>query len=109
MAVHFRTPRPRRLLEAFRNAIAEGEIQTWAEDERRGFTHSARQWLGKAYFLPVIYPDGLVFGLHPSTDTVTKTVYGVYHGRLIEAFLTHFDARFSVAEATAQPTDDDGL
>jgi hypothetical protein len=33
---------------------------------------------------------------------MTKTIYGVYHGRFIEMLLTHFDNEFSAASATAQ-------
>jgi hypothetical protein len=46
----------------------------------------------------------LVFGLLGQKSVVTTSVvYGVYHGRLIEMLLVHFDGSFSTATATALP------
>jgi hypothetical protein len=37
----------------------------------------------------------------------TKPLYGVFHGRFIEAMLTHFDDLFSSGTATAHATNSD--
>ena len=38
---------------------------------------------------------------------MSKLVYAVYHGRFIEALLTHFDMMFYEATALALADDDD--
>jgi hypothetical protein len=50
----------------------------------------------------------LVFNFvgHNKTTT-TRTIYGVYHGRFIDAMLTHCDDLFSAALASAMPTNSD--
>lgn len=44
----------------------------------------------------------LIFGLVGQKDiTMTKPIYGVYHGRFSEMLLTHFDLDFSNIIMTA--------
>ena len=59
-------------------------------------------------FFPSVEEDKLVFSiLGRKSKAMSKAVYGVYHGRLIEMLLTHFDTSFSRASASALPEGDD--
>ncbi len=50
-------------------------------------------------------PNELKFNVvRSSVANVSKSVYAVYQGRLIESFLEHFDKSFSGATATALAT-----
>jgi hypothetical protein len=103
MAVIVNTPKPKALLAAIRKNIDEKHIATWAYDEDGDFAHTAEQWLGQAWLRPSTQSGLFLLGLVGKEDTpMTKTVYGVYHGRFIEMLLTHFDGDFSSASATAQ-------
>ena len=100
----FQTDDPTALLKAFDNAIARGDqkggITTW-QKIGNDYTHVAAQWQMKAYFEPRIEAGKLVFNIvkNKSTD-VSVTVYGYYHGHLLETFLNHFDRLFYGAACT---------
>ena len=102
MAIIIDTSKPRELLASVKKAIDEGKVTTWSYDSEGDFTHTPDQWKGKAWLRPKIASSILTFGLLGNKDVImTKTVYGVYHGRFIEMMLTHFDNDFSEANATA--------
>lgn len=104
MAIIVTTSNPRKLLADIKEAIDAGTVETWKYDSDGDFTHSPHQWNLQAWFRPSIEPDGLLFRiLTPRNTTMSKTIYGVYHGRFIEMLLTHFDLNFARATASALP------
>jgi len=108
MAVKVICNNPLQLLSEIKSAIANGNIQTWQLDKDGDFTHAPVQWQYKAWMRPRITPGLLTFNiLGPSKSTLSKEVYGVYHGRFIEMLLTHFDVKFSEATASALATTGD--
>ena len=108
MAARFYTEKPKTLLRKFNEAIDAGEIRTWERDADGDYTHKASQWAKKAWFRPRTFEDRLVFNiLRPEGKSVDRTVYGYYHGHLIETFLVHFEENFTTGAATAKPTSDD--
>jgi len=110
MAVVVTTANPSSLLSAIKMAIDNDEVQTWSYDADGDFTHSVEQWARRAWFRPVVREESLVFNIiPPRTRTVTRAVYGVYHGRLVEMLLNHFDKRFTEVSATALPTGADRI
>lgn len=113
MAVKVKTGNPSDLLARIKRGINEGNIVTWSyatHNNRQYFTHetSDKQWKGKAWFLPSVDGDVLVFNIITTQGQKVSTVaYAVYHGRFIEMLLAHFDKDFSIAWATAMPTTGD--
>jgi hypothetical protein len=108
MAVNVQCSEPQELLNGIRKAIRDGSIETWLVDSDGDFTHAPTQWKHKAWFRPRVTDDRLIFNiLAPRGTDMTRTVYGVYHGRLIEMLLTHFDLKFARACATALATTGD--
>jgi hypothetical protein len=52
MALHFFTNNPHGLLSAFKKAIDDGRVVTWAYDKDGDFTHTAQQWKDLAWLRP---------------------------------------------------------
>jgi hypothetical protein len=105
MAVIVQTDKPSDLLKAIRKAIDDNVVETWSYDSDGDFTHTPSQWNKKAWLRPKVYTGELRFGILAPKDTkLSKTIYGIYHGRFIEILLDHFDTQFSLANATAQKT-----
>ncbi len=105
MAVYFKTDNPQELLNLFKKAITDRVIVTWLEEDGY-FTHdtSTDQWRGRAWFLPKIQTGYLTMNIIKSQGSnISSEVYAIYHGRLVEAMLAHFDKHFSNATATALP------
>lgn len=103
MAIVVYTPNPAALLQIIKKSIDEKKIDTWIYDNDGDFTHAPDQWEKKAWLRPYVLSGILQFGLLGQTNIdMTKSVYGVYHGRFIEMLLTHFDNHFSTATSTAQ-------
>jgi hypothetical protein len=93
------------VLSAVKKAIDEGKVETWSYDSDGDFTHTADQWERRAWFRPLMHEGRIVFNiLPPRVRTITRVVYGIYHGRFIEMLLNHFDERFTEVSATALPT-----
>lgn len=108
MAVIVYTPQPAAVLAAVRTEITSGRVVTWSLDSDGDFTHSPEQWRLKAWFRPQVLSDRLVFRiLTPQKVDMNKLTYAVYHGRLIEMLLSHFDMQFRRVEATALPAEGD--
>jgi hypothetical protein len=98
------------LLNNIKSAIANGDITTWEATSQGSFTHTASsgQWKNKAWFRPTIDDKGIVFNIiRPKGGKVSKEVYAVYHGRLSEMLLAHFDAELSIIRLTALATEGD--
>lgn len=111
MAVNFETKTPKKLLAAFRKAIDDGHVVTWAYDADGDFYHTPSQWKDVGWLRPTIYEGqslAMNFIARPSTKT-TKENYSIYHGRFIELMLVHCDELFVVATATALPTNNDSV
>lgn len=112
MAVYFTTSNPSALLKKFKDAIqqddAVGKITTWELDSDGDVTHKADQWAKKCWLRPSIAYGQLVFNTIPPKDqNISITVYGYYHGHIIETFLNHFDKDFLEAKSTALPKSPD--
>jgi hypothetical protein len=98
------TSSPSQLLKQFMHAIDQGHIVTWKYFRDGDFTHTPAQWASRAYMRPSLETGKLKFQIikTPSSN-VSVPVYAIYHGRLIESFLEHFDRSLSDASATALP------
>jgi hypothetical protein len=103
MAVRAYCNNPQQLLNEIKAAIRAGTVQTWLLDKDGDLTHSPEQWKNRAWFRPSFEGGILVFKiLGQQSVAMTMEVYAVYHGRLIEMLLAHFDQKFTNAIATAQ-------
>lgn len=110
MAVRVYCDDPTKLLSDVKAAIQDGSIDTWRLDEDGDLTHSPSQWRYLAWFRPIVEEDRLLFRILGATSKkMSKATYGVYHGRLIEMLLTHFDTQFRRASATALPSNGDRI
>jgi hypothetical protein len=110
MAVIIKTSNPSGLLQAIYKAIDSKKIETWVYDKDKDLTHEPMQWKNEAWFRPKIYNGELRFGILKQKDkTMSKIIYGLYHGRFIEMLLTHFDDQFSSAVVSAQSMEPDVL
>lgn len=109
MAIHFKTSTPKNLLAAYKKAVDDGHVTTWAYDSEGDFTHTAEQWSKRAWLRPKIKEgEELIFYiLSPRETKISSTVYAIYHGRFIESMLTHCDRLFSDGCATAIPEQKD--
>ena len=108
MAVIAFTDNPAALLRAVTAAIDGGEIRTWSYDIDGDFTHTAEQYVRRAWLRPRLSEDRLILNIFPPRGrNLSRAIYGIYHGRFIEMLLTHFDRSFSKAVATAMPTSSD--
>jgi hypothetical protein len=108
MAIYVSTGDGHALLEAIYAAIDDNKIRTWCyadHDGVRYLTHSADQWNQKAWLKATVQQPGLVFNIvKPKGSNISTEVYAVYHGRLIEMLLAHFDGWIATAAATSMPT-----
>lgn len=115
MAIRFFTDKPAALLKEFDSRIAqkakEGSITTWEKNAQGFYTHISDRWGRKAYLKArTDLADRLLFNVVPPKGQKVETeVYAYYHGHLIETFINHFSASFTVGAATAEPTKDDNL
>lgn len=110
MAVIISTTDPSSLLWHIKNGIQENRIETWKCDKDGDFVHTPPQWNTLAWLRPRTEPGQLILNIIPPRNTrMSKTVYGVYHGRFIEMLLIHFDSMFLHAYATAMPVYPDNI
>jgi hypothetical protein len=109
MAVHLKTSTPKKLLAAFKKAIDDGHVITWAYDSDGDFTHTTDQWRNKAWLRPKIIEgeELVVFILAPEGDDLSSAVYAIFHGRFIESMLRHCDQLFIEGRATSMPESGD--
>jgi hypothetical protein len=108
MAVYIETAKPATLLADFKTAVKDGKIRTWSVDDDGDLTHDTDQWRFKAWLRPRVKEGQLAFFILAPKDTnISKATYAVYHGRIIEAFLTHFDTVIRSGKATALPVAED--
>lgn len=109
MAIHFKTLEPKKLLATYKKFIDEGNVKTWSYDRDGDFTHTAEQWIRKAWLRPkIIEGQELTFYiLTPLDSKMSSTVYAIYHGRMIESFLSHCDSLFKEGVASSLPESGD--
>jgi len=109
MALHFKTATPNKLLSTYKKAIDDGHIATWSYDSEGDFTHTAEQWIKKAWLRPKIVANSeLVLNIIcPKEETISSMTYAIYHGRFIESMLRHCDSLFTEGCASAMPEEED--
>jgi hypothetical protein len=102
MAIYIQTDDPAGLLSAVKTAIDDDHVRTWSYDSDGDFTHTAEQWKNGAWLRPRQEEGRLILNIiAPRGKTLSKLLYGIYHGRFIEMLLTHFDKKFDRASASA--------
>ena len=108
MAIIIRTSNPRQLLRQINQFIDAKRIKTWTYDDEGDFTTVSPQWRYHAWLHPILpdpkngYPnDVLIFGIVGSRRfSMTKEIYGVFHGRFIATLLSHFDTEIEEIQPT---------
>ena len=104
-----------KLLKEFDARISQsepnGKIMTWEKcSDGKHYTHKAKDWHSKAFFLPKIEANQLTFNIiKPKDINVSSLVYAYYHGHLLETFLHHFDTSFQNGIASALPEKGDNV
>jgi hypothetical protein len=110
MAVRAYTDHPDALLSAIKKKVASGAITTWIIDADGDFTYAPEQWIQKAWMRPKVLEDRLLFNIIGAKEgKMSRNIYGVYHGRLIQMLLIHFDDMIRTAVATAVGTSGDNF
>ena len=109
MSVRFWTGNARGLLYAFEQAVHVGDIATWSQNADRDFTHKSEHLKNKALLRPKVYSDSLAFAIiQVEGIEVTGQLYGMFQACIIQSFLTHLSARFTLADASSGFRDRDG-
>lgn len=108
MAVLIKVKMPQTFMDEIMKAIDENKIQTWTYDSDNDLTHSLDQWKNKAWMRPRAIKDSEIynfaFGFIGNKNVVTtKVLYAVYHGRLVETLLSHFDTDITEIFVTSMP------
>ena len=93
MAIIIKTKNPQKLIKLLNEAIENQEILTWNVDQDGDYTITRDQWRYHAWFRPrEIKKDELIFGIVQSRKySMTRNLYGIYHGRFVATLLSHFD------------------
>ena len=104
MAIKIDTTSGAEILEKLEFLVSQDIIRTWEIDDDKDYTISSSKWNNKAWFRPHVTNAGaLVFGIISSkSHTMTKELYGVYHGRLATTILAHFDDAVSGISISSQ-------
>ena len=99
------------LIEMINDAISHGRIKSWIVDSEGDYTRSDDSWKERAwmrYLQDEDDPNHLWFVIvQPKDQSISKAVYGVYHGRFAEMLLTHFDTFISDLGISPLLTDHD--
>ncbi|MDR1742879.1 MAG: hypothetical protein LBR48_03550 [Dysgonamonadaceae bacterium] len=113
MAIIIQTRDPSALLDAIYNAIDNKQIDKWTRTDDGRLTLSAMLWKNEAWFKPQIWVDEneLRFGLLKRKDRrhVSSKLYTLFHTRMVETLLAHFDKDFQSVAATALKTEPDNF
>ena len=91
-------------VEAINVAIQSNDILTWAVDVEGDYTSSVLQWQEKAWFRPIedsFSEFNLSFGIIKARNIeLTCSLYAIYHARLVEMLLAHFDDKIEDLKIT---------
>lgn len=110
MAVRAFTDDPQALLSEIKRSIAEGRVTLWRIDQDGDLTLTSDSYTNKAWMRPKVLPDRLTFNIIGSNEgDMSKRIYAVFHGRLIQMLLISFDSYFKTASATALATSGDQI
>lgn len=110
MAVFVKARSPQLLWRKIREGIEDNEVRTWMIDSDGDITHDVDQWRFDAWLRPFFTEDEIIFGIISRKDVdMTKTVYGVFHGRFAEMLLTHFDNYITDIRLSSMPTKYDSI
>ncbi|AWN39409.1 hypothetical protein [Methylobacterium durans] len=92
-----------------RGAISDGLIPDWIR-EADGFTHGTHRWQNRAFLVPRMRPEELVFHIvRMERGPVSSGVYAFYPASFLESLLAHCDGVFAEACASAHPTPGDRI
>jgi hypothetical protein len=110
MSVFVPCSAPRKLVTDIYSLILQNKIRTWEVDADGDLTHSPPQYRNKAWMRPHPEANRLVFRLFGQNGVLMKKyLYGIYHGRLIEELLNHFDEVIGDPVITAMGSDYDSF
>lgn len=95
------------LLTRIKKLIDQGHITSWSYDSDGHFTHTPSQWKNKTWLEPLEQSDKLRLRIIAPKSGMTREVFAVYHGRFIEMLIAHVSNKYTSANATASPADDE--
>jgi hypothetical protein len=105
MAIIIHTNQPNVLLDKIYDAIDAKKADKWERTTDGRLTYGALLWKNEAFFKPQIWVDEqeLRFGLLKRKDRkhISSKLYTVFHIKLVEMLLSHFDTSFSEVTVTA--------
>ncbi len=111
MAIIIQTDQPDLLLDKIFEAVDNKRADKWIRTDDGRLTYGALLWKNEAFFKPQIWVDEneLRFGLLKRKDRkhITTKLYTIFHTKLIELLLSHFDSDFRSITATAAKTEPD--
>ncbi len=113
MAIIIHTDQPNLLLDKIYDAIDAKKADKWERTTDGRLTYGTLLWKNEAFFKPQIWVDEqeLRFGLLKRKDRkhISSKLYTVFHSKLIEMLLSHFDTSFRDVTATAGRADPDNF
>ena len=105
MAIIIHTANPDQLLDKIYEAIDNKKADKWVRTADGRLTYGTLLWKNEAFLKPEIWVDDnqLRFGLLKRKDRkhITSKLYALFHVKLMEMLLTHFDNDFKSVTATA--------
>lgn len=105
MAIIIHTNQPNLLLDKIYDAIDAKKADKWERTTDGRLTYGALLWKNEAFFKPQIWVEEqqLRFGLLKRKDRkhISSKLYTVFHTKLVEMLLSHFDTSFSEVTITA--------
>ncbi|NLY24660.1 MAG: hypothetical protein GX042_06560 [Bacteroidales bacterium] len=111
MAIIIDTDNPDLLLDKIYEMIDSKKADKWVRTSDGRLTYGTLLWKNEAFFKPQIWVDEnqLRFGLLKRKDRkhITSKLYTLFHARLIEMLLSHFDNDFRNITATAKRDEPD--
>lgn len=105
MAVIIHTDDPDSLLEKIYEAIDQKKADKWTSTPDGKLTPGTLLWKNEAFFVPQIWVEEnqLRFGLLKRKDRrhISTKLYTIFHTKLIEMLLGHFDRYFYCVSASS--------
>lgn len=111
MAIYFTTNTPKKLLLTFKKIVGEGRVAEWTCDRDDDFTLTEAPWGRLAWLHPsVVEKERLILNIiRAQNASISDEVYAIYHGKFVQAMLTHCKNQFASANATALPEGADSV